>query len=90
VLGASFDSPGDNRQFAEKQGFDFVLLSDSNHSVGEAYGVTRPAGNKWAAMPRRVTFLIDPDRMIRRIYDVTDVAHHADQVLADLRELTRG
>jgi alkyl hydroperoxide reductase subunit AhpC len=66
------------------------LLSDVDRTVGGAYGVARPATHKWAAVPRRTTFLIDPERTKRGIYDVTDVAHHADQVLTDLRELTRG
>jgi peroxiredoxin len=47
----------------------------------------RPADHKWAGVPRRVTFLIDPARVVRRVYEVSDVGHHADEVLADLREL---
>lgn len=38
-------------------------------------------------VPERRTFLIDPNGIIRRIYDVTDVSHHADEVLDDLRAL---
>jgi peroxiredoxin len=90
VLGASFDTPAANKQFADKQGFAFSLLSDVDQVVGTAYGVMRPAGHKWAALPRRVTFLIDPKRVVRRVYDVADVGGHADEVLADLRELTGG
>jgi peroxiredoxin len=90
VLGISFDPPAANKRFADKQNFAFPLLSDIDHSVGNAYGVMRPPGYKWADLPRRITFLIDPERVIRRVYDVADVAHHADEVLADLRELVRG
>ncbi len=90
MLGISFDAPVANKRFADKQRFAFSLLSDIDHTVGEAYGVMRPAGHKWADLPRRITFLIDPDRVVRRVYDVADVALHADEVLADLRQLTRG
>jgi peroxiredoxin len=90
VLGASFDPPATNKRFAQRQRFTFSLLSDVDHTVGAAYGVVRPAGHKWAAVPRRVTFLIDPARIVRRVYDVVDVARHADEVLDDLRELTGG
>lgn len=90
ILGASFDTPAANKRFADKQQFPFPLLSDVDHAIGTAYGVVRPAGHRWAAVPRRVTFLIDPARMVRRVYDVADVASHADEVLTDLRELTSG
>lgn len=90
MLGASFDSPAANKRFADKQRFTFPVLSDVDHAIGTAYGVVRPVGHKWAAVPRRVTFLIDPARVVRRVYDVADVAHHADEVLADLAELTGG
>jgi thioredoxin-dependent peroxiredoxin len=88
VLGASFDTPAANKRFADNQGFTFSLLSDIDHVVGSLYGVVRPANHKWAGVPQRVTFLIDPARVVRRVYEVADVGHHADEVLADLRELT--
>jgi peroxiredoxin len=90
VLGASFDTPSANNRFADKQGFTFSLLSDIDHTIGAAYGVVRPVGHKWAAVPRRITFLIDPERVVRGVYDVVDVAHHADAVIADLKALTGG
>ncbi len=34
--------------------------------------------------PRRRSFLIDPDGVVRKIYDVTDTAGHPQQVLDDL------
>lgn len=41
-------------------------------------------------MPKRISYLIDPDGMIRRTYEVADVTAHADDVLADLAELQAG
>ncbi len=49
--------------------------------------MARPDDDKFADYPRRMSFLIDPDGLVRRIYDVDDVATHADDVLADLAEL---
>jgi peroxiredoxin len=60
------------------------LLSDIDHSVGTAYEVTRDAGEKYADFPRRLSYLIDPEGVIARAYDVTDVGGHADHVLRDL------
>jgi peroxiredoxin len=37
--------------------------------------------------PRRRTFLIDPEGVVRKIYDVTDTAGHPEEVLADITRL---
>ena len=84
ILGASFDEPEENLAFARAQGFPFRLLSDTDHQVGQAYGVVREPGKKFAGFARRFSYLIDPEGLIHRAYDVTDVAHHADDVLADV------
>ena len=87
MLGASFDAPEENKAFADAESFGFRLLSDADRTVGTAYGVTRPPDDQYASMPKRVSFLIDPDGVIRRTYEVKDTAAHADAVLADLDEL---
>jgi thioredoxin-dependent peroxiredoxin len=87
VLGASFDTVEDNRAFAEAQQFPFALLSDVDRRVGASYGVVRRPGHRYGDFPERYSFLIDPAGLIRRSYDVSDVAGHADEVLADLAEL---
>ncbi len=88
IVGASFDTVAENRVFAEAQEFPYRLLSDTDRAVGRAYGVARDDDDPYAPYPRRMSFLIDPAGMVRRIYDVTDVAAHADDVLADLVMLT--
>lgn len=62
-------------------------MSDVDRRVGAAFGVTRPADDVYAAFPQRFSFLIDPDGVIARSYDVANVAEHADDVLADLERL---
>lgn len=84
ILGASFDTPEENRAFADAQRFPFRLLSDVDRSTGAAYGVTRDPDDKFAGYPRRYSFLISPEGIIHRVYDVTDVGAHADAVIADL------
>ena len=86
VYGASFDTPAENRAFAEDQEYPFLLLS-ADRAVGEAWDVARPADDRFANFPRRFSYLIDPAGIVRRAYDVTDVAAHADTVLADLDRL---
>jgi thioredoxin-dependent peroxiredoxin len=89
ILGASFDTPAENLAFANAQGFEFPLLSDLDRNVGEAYQVVRQADHQYAIYPRRHSFLIDDDGVVRRVYVVTDVAIHATEVLADLAEFQR-
>lgn len=88
ILGASFDTPQENAEFRQAQSFPFELLSDVDHTVGRAFDVERPAGER-SEYPMRHSYLIDPDGIIRRAYDVTDVSGHAAQVLADAGELRR-
>ena len=65
------------------------MLSDLDHSVGAAYEVTRDPDDKFAPFPRRYSYLIDPEGLIHRSYDVTDVAHHADDIIADVVQASR-
>jgi peroxiredoxin Q/BCP len=87
ILGASFDTPAENREFAEAQNFPYQLLSDVDRTVGPAYDVQRPSEEQYSEFARRYSFLIDPDGVIRQTYVVTDVAKHASEVLSDLRAL---
>ena len=84
VLGASFDTPEENKAFAEAQGFPYRLLADVDRAVGDAYGVKKGPDEQYVDFARRLSFLIDPDGVVRRVYQVTDVATHPQQVLDDL------
>lgn len=84
ILGASFDTVEENRAFADAQEFPFRLLSDVDRSVGAAYEVVRDPDDRYAAYPRRHSYLIARSGLVHRAYDVTDVAAHAGQVLGDI------
>ena len=86
ILGASFDTPEENRVFAEDQEFGYDLPSDVDRSVGAAFEVLRDEP-RFAPFADRISYLIDPTGIIRRSYDAHDVAAHADAVLADLLRL---
>jgi thioredoxin-dependent peroxiredoxin len=87
VVGISFDTPEDNRGFAEKNGFPFTLLSDVDRSVGELYETKRAAAERSPEYAKRRTYLIDPQGRIAKAYRVTDTLAHPDHVLSDLGEL---
>jgi peroxiredoxin len=63
------------------------LLSDLDRSVGERYETKRHPDEKYPESPKRRTYLIDPDGVIRKAYRVTDVQAHPSELLEDLRGL---
>jgi peroxiredoxin Q/BCP len=87
VLGASFDTPEENKAFADAQSFKYRLLSDIDRNVGQQYEVVRAPGEDFADFAKRVAYLIDGDGVIRRAYAVTDVKSFAGQVIDDLAQL---
>ena len=90
ILGISFDTPTENKAFAEKYGFPFRLLSDEDRSVGARYGAARPDDDPAAGYALRISYLIDPEGRIARAYEVGDPASHPGEVLDDLRDLAAG
>ena len=86
VLGASFDDTSANKAFREKYDFPFRLLSDYDEQVGVQYE-TRDPGTEKVSFSKRLSFLIDPEGIIRRSYEVADIPAHPAEVLADLYEL---
>jgi thioredoxin-dependent peroxiredoxin len=83
VYGVSLDSPESHRRFREKYSLNFPLLTDEGGRVAEALGVLRE--NRKRA--NRVTFLLDPDGRIARVYPEVSPETHADQILQDAASL---
>ena len=78
MLGISLDSQERNRKFAEETGATFPLLSDTDKHVAKAYGVL----NFTRLFANRVTFVIDPDGIIRHIEEGGDAIEPAGAVQA--------
>ncbi len=81
MLGASFDSPAENRVFREKFAFPYDLLSDPSRATALAYGAAESPEETY---PQRIGYLIDPEGLILVAYPEVDPATHPEQVLADL------
>jgi peroxiredoxin Q/BCP len=86
ILGISFDAPEVNNAFREKYDFPFRLLSDYDEQVGVAYQ-TRDPGTDKVSFSKRFSYLINPEGVIRKSYEVSDIPVHPAEVLADLHEL---
>jgi peroxiredoxin Q/BCP len=82
-LGISADQVDKQRQFSEKHGFDYPLLSDPERVVAASFGVKRSLG----FLPnKRSTFVIDTDgRLLDVISSEVDMNRHADRALEVLR-----
>ena len=84
MVGVSFDAVDANCAFADKFSFPYILLSDTDRKMGLAYGACAAAD---AGFARRVSFLIDGDGIIRKVYDQVNPGAHPAEVLADLDAL---
>lgn len=84
VLGVSLDDETSHQAFASKFSLPFTLLSDTDHSVSDAYGVygeQRWGDKKFMGVARK-TFLIDEEGRIKKVFDKVNVEQHSDEVLA--------
>lgn len=81
ILGVSFDTPTENKAFAEKFGLPFPLLCDVDRAMGLAYGATDPGETRGA---RRVGCVIDATGHVKEWEAKVDAGEYPKQVLARL------
>jgi peroxiredoxin Q/BCP len=79
VYGVSLDSPESHREFREKYNLNFPLLTDEGGRASEALGVLR----EHRKSTNRVTFLLDPEGRISKVYPEVSPETHADEILED-------
>lgn len=85
IVGVSMDSQDAHRKFIADFQLNFPLLSDRDATICKAYGVARLGG--WFP-PKRVTFVIDRDGIVRRVIQSEfGIAKHIDEALETLRTL---
>jgi peroxiredoxin Q/BCP len=88
-VGISTDPVDKQANFADRQGFDYPLLSDADGEVAGAFGVKRGLLGK--LMPvKRTTFVIDTDRTVLDVIGSEfNFNSHADKALAVLSKRNR-
>jgi peroxiredoxin Q/BCP len=91
VLGVSRDSTKSHKNFAEKYHLPFTLLSDKDLTVAETYGAwqEKTMFGKTALGILRISYLIDGDGKIVKVYPDVDPPNHALQILMDVKELKK-
>lgn len=83
VLGVSKDSVASHKRFEEKYGLPFVLLSDTERTVIEAYDVWKEKKlyGKVSYGVVRTTYLINEDGVIEKAFDKVKAADNPAQML---------
>src|SRR5271157_5052130 len=91
VLGISPDKPSAQKKFKEKEELPYTLLADDKKEVAKAYGVLKEKnmyGKKVMGIAR-TTFLIGPDGKIEHVFDNVKPEGHAEEVLAQVKEMEK-
>lgn len=86
VLGVSPDSPAKLAKFRDRDGLNFPLLSDPEHTVLEAYGAYGEKmmyGKKTTGVIRS-TFVVGPDGKVERAYYGVKATGHVARLRREL------
>jgi len=78
LVGISADTSDSHKAFAAHYKLPFLLVSDPDGAIGDAYGVP------FSGHHQRQTFVIGADGRVFKVYRKVDVTVHAAQVLDDL------
>jgi peroxiredoxin Q/BCP len=87
VIGASVDDTESHAEFAKKYHLPFPLLADHEGKLAERYGALTNLG--LIKIAKRYTFLIDPQGNIAKTYLNVDTSRHSQEIIDDLKQLTR-
>lgn len=85
VVGISADSVKSHAKFVEKYQLPFRVLADTEKEVVKLYGVWGPKkfmGREFLGI-QRMSFLVNPDGVIAKVYEKVKPAEHAAEILQD-------
>ena len=86
VLAMSADSTKKQKNFCDKESFNFPMLSDENKSILKdygAWGTKKMYGREYEGI-YRYTYVIDEKGFVEKAYDKVSVKTHAKDLLAKL------
>ena len=89
VLGISADSVKSHDKFSEKYKLPFTLLADEKKEVIKKYGAWQKKifmGKEYMGI-KRISYLIDLDGKVIKVYPDVKPAEHAGEVLKNLKQL---
>lgn len=83
VLGASNDGEKLQQKFIDTNGLNYPLLCDTEFALIKQLGIA----NAKTTAAQRVTFVIDKEGKIAKIFTVTDIGGHPKDVLEFVKTL---
>ncbi len=85
LIGASADKEDAQNKFIKEQKLPYALLCDTDLKLIKELGIESPKGK----VSQRVTFLVDRDGKIAKIYTKVTPKDHPAEVLKDVEELSK-
>ncbi|MSR87076.1 thioredoxin-dependent thiol peroxidase [Candidatus Peribacteria bacterium] len=88
IFGVSKDSAESHKKFAGKFSLPFPLLSDPEKTMIDAYGAwgeKKFLGKTYDGI-LRISYLIDPQGKIAKVYGTVKAEEHPEEVLRDVKE----
>lgn len=82
VIGVSTQDNASHQEFADRYNLPFLLLPDEDATIAQAYGVGSVLG-----FTKRVTFIIDRQGRIAKVYDRVSPPGHAEEILESIGQL---
>ncbi len=87
ILGVSKDSVKSHQKFAAKFNLNFPLLSDEDKQIIKSYNAWRNKkfmGREYEGTTR-ITYLINPQGKIKKIYEKVNPLVHVQEIINDLK-----
>ena len=85
-MGVSADKPEIQQRFIDKFSLTFPMISDTEKTIIDAYGVRKVLG----VTAVRSTFLIAPDGTVAYVWPKVKVEGHAQDVVETIQRLQGG
>jgi thioredoxin-dependent peroxiredoxin len=86
VVGVSADDVSSHKNFCNKFAFTIDLLSDPDATLMKALGIGQA---EWKGMKfwERTTFVVDPQGIIRKVYEKVNPEGHEQVLLGDIKRV---
>ena len=86
VVGVSADDVASHKDFCNKFAFTIDLLADPNHELLDAAGVGQ-SEYKGTMYWNRTSFVIDPEGVLRKVYEKVNPEGHERVLLDDIKAM---
>ncbi|HXI25069.1 MAG TPA: peroxiredoxin [Pyrinomonadaceae bacterium] len=89
IVGVSEDDVDSHKSFCNKFSFTIDLLADPNHELLQAAGVGQ-SDYKGTMYWNRTSFVIDPQGVLRKVYEKVNPEGHERVLLDDIKAMQAG